>query len=526
MADQKTVLPPGLNSAEFKLALKALAAAVGDQWVKSDAGTIAAYRDPYATLDDYAFLPSAVISPASVEEVQKVLKVANETNVPLWPVSTGKNYAYGGPAPRMKGTAVLDLRRMNRIIEVNEKLGYVFVEPGVSYFDLYQHLRSIGSKLWVDCAAPGWGSVLGNALERGAGYTPYGDHWGNQCGLEVILANGEIIRTGMGGVPKSKAWGAFKYGFGPYVDGMFTQSNLGVVTKMGMWLMGEPPAVKPMVIQFPREDSLAQIVDAVLPLRKAGIFNGGMMLSGILWEGGGISPRTRWYDGKGAMPASAISQMARDLDMGWWNLVTGLYGTEALIASNFEIIRDAMSSVPGAKVVTESDRPTDPAFAYRKKLMMGEPNMYEFNLINWVPGGGHIAFSPALPLDGAEAEKVYSLCSNTVHAAGFDWMGEFACQLRSCLQVQFLPFNRTDPDERKRAHETFHKLVGLCGDAGYGEYRTQLGFMDAVAKMYNFNDNSFMRLNEAIKDALDPKGILAPGKSGIWPKAIRGVPHA
>lgn len=526
MSNAKQVLPPGMSPSAFAEAMAAMVAAVGSEWVKYDDETLFAYRDPYATVDDDAFMPCAVISPASVEEIQKVLKVANARGVYLWPVSTGKNYTYGGPAPRMRGTAVLDLRRMNKVIEVNEKLGYAFVEPGVSYFDLYNHLRKIGSKLWVDCAAPGWGGILGNALERGAGYTPYGDHWGNQCGLEVVLPNGEIVRTGMGGVNGSKAWGAFKYGFGPYLDGIFSQSNLGVVTKMGIWLMSEPPAFKPMVIHFPKEDQLEAIVDAVLPLRKGGVFNGGMMLAGIIWEGGGISPRTRWYDGTGATPASAIEQMARDLKMGWWNLVTGLYGTQAMVDMNFEIIQDAMAKIPGAFISTEADRGDDPAFAYRKMLMRGEPNMYEFNLLNWVPGGGHIAFSPTLPLDGSEAVKVYDLCSGIVRAAGFDWMGEFACQLRSCLQIQLLPFDRSDESERKRAHDTFHKLISACGDAGYGEYRTQLAFMDDVMKMYNFNNGSFLRLNETLKDALDPNGILAPGKSGIWPKDLRGGQHA
>ena len=64
---------------------------------------------------------------------------------------------------------------MKRIIEVNEKYAYAVVEPGVSYFDLYRYLQERNIKLWIDPAAPGWGSVLGNLTEHGAGYTPYGD---------------------------------------------------------------------------------------------------------------------------------------------------------------------------------------------------------------------------------------------------------------------------------------------------------------------------------------------------------------
>lgn len=79
---------------------------------------------------------------------------------------------------------------------------------------------------------------------------PYGDHWMMHCGLEIILPNGEIIRTGMGALPepgadkslradeqkRNRCWQLFNYGFGPYNDGIFTQSSLGIVVKMGIWV--------------------------------------------------------------------------------------------------------------------------------------------------------------------------------------------------------------------------------------------------------------------------------------------------
>src|SRR3546814_20740534 len=82
---------------------------------------------------------------------------------------------------------------------------------------------------------------MGNALEHGAGYTPYGDHFIMQCGMEVVLADGQVVRTGQGGISNSKHWQISKHGLGPQFDGMFTQSNFGVVTKLGIWLMPEPP---------------------------------------------------------------------------------------------------------------------------------------------------------------------------------------------------------------------------------------------------------------------------------------------
>src|SRR4029077_18841292 len=162
-----------------------------------------------------------------------------------------------------RGSVVLDLKRMNRVLEIDAELGCALVEQGVTFFDLFNALQAAGGKLWISTPAPGWGSVIGNALEHGVGYTPYGVHAETMCGMEVVLADGEVVRTGMGGVPASKEWQVFKYGYGPVWDGLFTQSNFGIVTKMGVWLMPEPPAVANFAIGVPNYDDLAIFVDTL-----------------------------------------------------------------------------------------------------------------------------------------------------------------------------------------------------------------------------------------------------------------------
>ena len=160
---------------------------------------------------------SAAVAPTSVEQVQAIMRIANRYHIPMYPISTGRNLGYGGAAPVLSGSVVLDLKRMNQILEVSERNACALVEPGVSYFDLYRHIRQNKLKLWVDVPDPGWGSPLGNALERGAGYTlsPYRDHWAAHCGLEVVLANGDLVRTGMGALPGAKTWQQFQYGYRP-----------------------------------------------------------------------------------------------------------------------------------------------------------------------------------------------------------------------------------------------------------------------------------------------------------------------
>jgi hypothetical protein len=174
------VLPPGVTAADFAAALRAFTEALGDGAVLRSAEAAGEFRDPYAFASWDEHWPSAVLMPGSVDEVREVVRIAARYRVPLWTNSMGKNNAYGGGAPRARGSVVVSLRRMNRILEINEELAYAVVEPGVSFFDLCAELRRRGSALWASIPDLGWGSVIGNTLDHGFGYLPEGDHAVNQ----------------------------------------------------------------------------------------------------------------------------------------------------------------------------------------------------------------------------------------------------------------------------------------------------------------------------------------------------------
>ncbi len=166
-------------------------------------------------------------------------------------MSRGKNLGYGTAAPRMPGCMVLDLGRMNKILELDPVLGYCVIEPGVGFIDLYEEIQRKKMPLMMSVPGNGWGSVLGNALDHGIGYTPYGLHAKNLCGFEVVLGNGDLVRTGLGAMENNKAWNLFPFGYGPTWDLMFSQSNLGIVTKAGMWIMPEPETSLELVFDIP-----------------------------------------------------------------------------------------------------------------------------------------------------------------------------------------------------------------------------------------------------------------------------------
>ena len=184
-------VPPGVSSSDFSDALRKFEAVVGKDWVFTSDDDMETYRDSYSPFwhEEEDRVPSAAVAPDGVEQVQAVVKIANTYKIPLWTISTGKNLAYGGSSPALSGSVMLDLKRMNRILEVNDTNHYALVEPGVSYFDLYRYIQEHKLKVWIDPPDPGWGSPIGNSLERGGGRTPMRDHFAAQCGMEVVLAN-------------------------------------------------------------------------------------------------------------------------------------------------------------------------------------------------------------------------------------------------------------------------------------------------------------------------------------------------
>ena len=208
-------------------AIEAFAGVVGPDAVLTEDEQLREFRDPFAYegWDDYT--ASAVVMPTEVEQVQEIVRIANRFKVPLWTHSTGRNNGYGGPAPRVKGSVILSLRNMNRVLEIDEECAYAVVEPGVRWFDLYEAIRAGNHRLMVSIADLGWGSVIGNTLDHGVTYLPTGVDMAAPCGMEVVLPDGELMRTGMGAMPGNRAWHVYKRGLGPSPDQLSCSRTTG-----------------------------------------------------------------------------------------------------------------------------------------------------------------------------------------------------------------------------------------------------------------------------------------------------------
>ena len=508
-------LPPGITAAGFDKALAAFAGVVGHEWVLSSDEDRDTYLDIYAPGDESRHAPAAAIAPASVEEVQAIVRLANEHRIPLWPISRGKNYGYGGSAPRLTGTVVLDLGRMKRILEVDAELGYCVLEPGVGFFDLYQYLSERKIPLWLSIPGNAWGSVLGNALERGFAATPYGDHTSFICGMEVVLPSGELVRTGMGAMRSTPNWPLFKHGFGPCWDQMFAQSNFGIVTRMGMWLMPEPEATTTLSMHLPEPQDLGWLVDVLTPLRIARVVDHSIGITSYMGSATQSSQRPEWYRGDGALPDTVVAEIIRKLGVGWWNFSLRLYGAPEVNDAHERILRRALAAHTRQEFNVARWSRGSPGGA-------PTPSVFPLQVVNWHGGrGGHLGFSPVMPARGALVLEQLARTRARFQEFGVDYSGTFYIHGRHVTNVNLMLYDRDDAAMTARVRRLFETLVQDSAAAGYAEYRTHLSYMDQVAATFDFNDHALGRLNECVKDALDPNGILAPGKSGIWPRPYR-----
>ena len=541
-------LPPHISEADFSAALKAFANIVGDEWVFTSDADLELYRDSYSIMwgEGDERTASAAVAPDTADQVVELVKIANRYRIPIYPISTGKNLGYGGAAPALAGSVVVDLKRMNRIVEIDERNGFAVVEPGVSYFDLYNHIQAKGLKLWIDCPSPGWGSVMGNALDGGVGVTlaPYRNHFEAQCGLEVVLPDGRMMRTGMGAMPGAKTWQQFKPGFGPRIDGLFKQSNYGVVTKMGIWLMPAPENHATGVVTVPKHRDIVPLIDIIGRLEQAKIVQGLWNLSSPITgtpgnaahESGPPKPPSPEIMAILNDPAGAdmarLESLGTAIGLPFWACEFNLYGPQKLIAAQWECICDAIAAIPGAQfrlnAIQSLPLPPETQRGMRDLGPFGIPTLRTFDLgpMHSFDGEdvvGHVFFSPVIPRTGEaaiEAMAAFAGIARKYNIPGPPLPVPSSIFERAFLFAIGLPVTRS-PVVNAKIRGIFRELVVIATAKGWGEYRTAPAFYDMIMDTYSYNGHALRDFLGTIKDAVDPNGIMSPGRYAIWPRHLR-----
>lgn len=171
------------------------------------------------------------VKPTQAEQIPEILSICRQHHVPVYTYSNGLNWGLGSRLPYEDNCILLELSNLNQILEINEQFHYAIVEPGVTQEQLSNEINRRGLKLILNVTGSSpKSSVLGNTMERGSGFL---EHRINDLkGMEVILADGTIIRSGFWNMePSQREIQHFPMGMGPDWRGLFSQSNLGIVCK-------------------------------------------------------------------------------------------------------------------------------------------------------------------------------------------------------------------------------------------------------------------------------------------------------
>ncbi|MBW4673443.1 MAG: FAD-binding oxidoreductase [Desmonostoc geniculatum HA4340-LM1] len=514
---------------------------LGSENVRVDEETrVAAQTATFATKQTV----SALIQPSDRTQVQKCLEIANQYKTPIYPISTGKNWGYGSRVPSQDGCVIMDLSRLNRIVDYNETLAYVTVEPGVTQRQLFEYLQEKNSNLLMSMtgSTPD-SSLIGNILERGEAKGLLGDRFSHVCSLEVILPTGECIHTGLDRFSDAKAASVNRWGVGPSFDGIFTQSNLGIVTQMTIWLLPYPKYFQAFFYSINDDSRLEELIDTLRLLKLEGLIkttfhinNDYRMLS--------LQQQYPWQtlDGKTPFPPTLLPNFNHNWGGGVWIGEGALYSaspeqgkverkliqkalgklTNKLVFFDKNKFKFATALSPIFKRFTGIDIKDKVDLIYNKNPQRGIPTERVLRMAYWrketpIPhkmdldqdGCGMIWCVPAVPFQGIHVRNALNIIEETAHSYEYEPNIGLNCITDRNININaaiFYDRDRQGEDEKALAchDEMLQKLI----EKGYLPYRLSTHSMSALPPV----KDEYGQLIRKIKETLDPNNILAPGR--------------
>jgi 4-cresol dehydrogenase (hydroxylating) len=523
---------------------------VGAANVETDAAALA-----LASTATFATTPGvpAIVRPGNRAEVEACVRVAARHGTPLYPVSRGRNWGYGSRVPPRDGSILLELGRLDRIVEHDEELAYVTVQPGVTFRQLHQFLRARRSRLMLcPVASTPDASIIGNILERGIGNGPYADRLRHVCGLEVVTPTGEVLRTGAGRWTRAQAARVHPWGTGPALDGLFTQASFGIVTELTLWLLPLPEIAQVHLVRIDRPDGLGPVIDELRHAVLAGILRPGASFYNDL-RAASFQQRFPWAE-LGEPPLTPAYRATTRARFGAWSGSIVAYPSSARHAA---LIRDELDARLGPWVselrrveasgdelvqLIEGRAPERPGAGIERFLLevaVGVPSERGLAAAYWrkrrLPDAaslhpdrdrcGVLWCAPAVPMLGVHTRRVSEIVEQLVAAHGFEPMISFQCITERCIYA-IVPifFDRDVPGEDARALACYRQLAARLTEAGFPPYRQIVASEGAsVGASVGASEGAagaaagealppFEAFVARMKAAVDPAHILAPGR--------------
>ncbi|EPX58458.1 Glycolate dehydrogenase [Cystobacter fuscus DSM 2262] len=449
--------------------LKQLAAVLPPEGLVTDADVLEAHRRDQADWAP-AGVARALVRPASTAEVQAVLRVASAHRVPV--VARGAGSGLSGGANAVDGCLLLSLTRMNRILELDRKSLFAVVQPGVINGALKVAAAEVG--LWYAPDPASWEfSTLGGNLATNAGglcCVKYGVTGDAVLGLEVVLADGSVVRTGGRTVKNVAGYDLTRLFVG-------SEGTLGIITEATLRLRPRPPKATTLVASFPTLVAAgAAVIDIVADTRPS------------LLE---------LMDRATVRAVEAHMPLGLDVDAAALLLARSDAGGEQGVAECARMA--AVCEAAGATFVIQSSDEAE-----GESLLAAR----RFAFLALEKQGTTLLDDVCVPVSRL-AELLAAV--ERIAAERRVLIGTFGHAGDGNMHPT-LVFDRNDADEVARAHAAFDDILRAVLDLGgtiTGEHGVGLLKRPFLAQQLGAETT---RLHHTIKAAMDPLGILNPGK--------------
>jgi FAD/FMN-containing dehydrogenase len=491
-AEGKTAYIPK-ESKDHNQISKELKDLVGEEFVADDVATAFVYSRTMCEFDQY--LPEFVAVPRTTEEVSGILKIANKYKIPVQCQVRGLNM--GDCHMSLDGGIIIDLRRMNSILEINEDSGYALCEAGVTYANMRRELNENhpGSTIQYGFMPAQAGfvsnSIVEGHLDRSC---KYGASYYNLLSAEVVLPTGEIAHVGARGLVNS--WN--RKTPAPDLLGLFLggwYGTTGIITKAAMRIIPRPKYDDVVFVTTPDIDTAC-----ALP---------------------GELARTHLFDGIGAVDwrcilslTTKMSSMPKERPDGFPETSMDIHFSSQVSEEELEFKRKMLESI--ANKNNSKVLPLD-AFGYETErfctlpMVEGTPGGLgpffsgagKGSGLSWIGGLGEDKHFKELYMKTLEIYDSYS----SAHLFPQICMYEMDWGHVGCFRTM-VSFDRADPSQVEKVRNINREMVRLMYDHGYTLYKAPKFAEDILMKDYA--DEGFLKLMKKVKETLDPNGIMAP----------------
>lgn len=447
--------------------------------------------------------------PTDTAQVQAIVQWARASGNCLHPLSTGRNWGYGSATPSRDDVWVVDLSGMNQVIHYDAQLGTVTLQPGVTQQMLYDFFQQHNLPLMVPTTGAGPNvSIIGNALERGYGVTHQFDSFGNATALQAVLADGSLYQSPLLAMGGTEVAHCYKWGVGPYLDGMFAQGDYGIVVEMSFALKHQPESILGCFYPIADQACLLRLIEPLQDLcRRFGNHLGPLKLTNH-------HRLIRGPAGNNQLPA----------DTPPWMGFGAIYGDAAITALIRQAFEAALAACQVQAQFIEAGPGAAPAPAPLQgfvDLLSGKPSSVALPFAYYranrpcppapdlsidQDGCGLIWFAPLIPMKTGAVADYLTIVEQYMAQYQLDRAITLTSLSERCFDsATAILFDANNPSEVSKAQRCYQALFEACQAKGMLPYRIPNGLHHGLLQ-----ESAANTLAQRIKQALDPNQIFCP----------------